>query len=70
MNEEQLENARENLKKWRKEKGWDQEEAASRLGVSVRHYYHLESGTRNISMVMATKIGKVFEVTFNDIFLK
>ena len=70
MNQEQLENARINLKKWREEKGWSQDKAAELMRISVRHYYHLESGTRNINMVMATKISEVFEVTFNDIFLK
>jgi putative transcriptional regulator len=70
MNQEQLENARINLKKWRKERNWTQEEVAELMEISVRHYYHLESGTRNINMVMATKISEVFQVTFNDIFLK
>jgi putative transcriptional regulator len=70
MNQEQLENARINLKKWREEKNWSQEKVAELMEISVRHYYHLESGTRNINMVMATKISEVFEVTFNDIFLK
>ena len=70
MNQEQLENARINLKKWREGKGWSQDKAAELMQISVRHYYHLESGTRNINMVMATKISEVFEVTFNDIFLK
>lgn len=70
MNPEQLENARINLKKWRLERGWNQEEVAELLNISVRHYYHLESGSRNVNMVMANKISKVFDVTFNDIFLK
>ena len=70
MNQEQLENARINLKKWRQEKDWSQEEMAERMKIHVGHYYHLERGTRNINMVMATKISEVFGVTFNEIFLK
>lgn len=70
MNQEQLENARINLKKWREERKWSPEETAERMKIHSGHYYHLERGTRNINMVMATRISQVFDVTFNDIFLK
>jgi putative transcriptional regulator len=70
VDKDSLERARKNLKRWRSKEGWDQEEAAKKLGISKRHYYHLESGSRNVTMTMATKISKVFGVTFDDIYLK
>lgn len=70
MDKDSLERARKNLKRWRSDKGWDQEETAKKMGISIRHYYHLESGSRNVTMTMATRISKVFGVTFDDIFLK
>lgn len=37
---------RENLKKARKEKGLTQQQVADQLGISLRHYQHIEAGDR------------------------
>lgn len=37
---------RENLKKARKEKGLTQQQMADQLGISLRHYQHIEAGDR------------------------
>ena len=36
---------RGNLKKARLEAGWTQEQMAEKLGISLRHYKYIESGT-------------------------
>jgi DNA-binding XRE family transcriptional regulator len=70
LNEKQQEVARTNLKNFRKEKGWTPKQAAEKMNISHFHYYNLENGNRQITFRMANRIGEVFDVTFEDIFLR
>lgn len=43
----------EELREWRKHRGWTQERAAAWLGVSARHYQKLEAGAHAVSIPMS-----------------
>ncbi|MGR5961526.1 helix-turn-helix transcriptional regulator [Bacillus paranthracis] len=52
----------------RAEKGWTQEELATRVGVSRQTIATLEKNKYNPSLILAFKIANVFEKSLTDVF--
>ncbi|MFJ1742636.1 helix-turn-helix domain-containing protein [Streptomyces microflavus] len=50
------------VKRWRLRAGYTQAEAASTLGMGLRHYQRLESGARPMMGQTVSKIAEVFEL--------
>lgn len=53
---------------FRAEKGWSQEELASRVGVSRQTIATLEKNKYNPSLVLAFKIANAFEKQITEVF--
>lgn len=53
----------------RAERGWTQEELAKRLGVSRQTINAIEKGRYDPSLPLAFKMGALFGVTIEEIFL-
>ncbi|QBP90817.1 transcriptional regulator [Bacillus mycoides] len=53
---------------FRAEKGWTQEELATRVGVSRQTIATLEKNKYNPSLILAFKIANVFEKPLTDVF--
>lgn len=58
-----------NIYRFRKAKGYTQEEMASRLGTSVTTYRSIESGKTNLIHPMVHKIADVLEISEEDLFI-
>jgi len=56
-----------NLKKFRKEKGFGQIELAEKLGITQSSYSRYESGARDIPTDILSKLADYFGVTIDDI---
>ena len=63
-----LEKISKNIKKFRHEKEWTQEDMASK-GYNYRHYQKLESGSYSPSLQTLFKLAKTFKVDIQDLFL-
>lgn len=57
-----------NIYRFRKAKGYTQEEMASRLGTSVTTYRSIESGKTNLVHPMVRKIAEVLGISDEDLF--
>lgn len=57
-----------NLKSLRIEKGYTQLELAKKVGVTQRHIAFIESGDRDPSLELASKISKIFNATIDEVF--
>lgn len=58
-----------NIYRFRKAKGYTQEEMASRLGTSVTTYRSIESGKTNLVHPMMQKIAEVLGISDEDLFV-
>lgn len=58
-----------NLEKFRKEKGISQEELALNVEVSRQTIISLEKGKYNPSIILAFKIAKYFNLSIEEIFI-
>lgn len=57
------ENLAKNIKKYRNNKGWTQEQLSQNLGVSVKYLQRLESkNPPNVTLKTLEKLSKVFKV--------
>lgn len=57
------------IRKYRKEKGLTLKELASKLGITASYLCHLERGSRkNPSIELMKKISKELDKTINEIF--
>lgn len=56
------------IKKFRKEKGYSQQELAHLLKVSVTHLNKIERGHREPSLKLAVRIAKLLDCTLDDLF--
>lgn len=57
-----------NLTRLRKQKGITQEQLAEMVGVSRNHITRIETGSRNGSIFLYTRIAKSLNVSMGDIF--
>jgi len=58
------------LRVLRAERGWSQQELASRLEVSRQSVNAIETGKYDPSLPLAFRIADVFELAIEDIFLR
>lgn len=61
---------RKNLKKFREERNLSVEEVANSLGISVSHYYKIESGLRNPTFKLAGDFAKFFITNVDVLFFE
>lgn len=59
---------RNKMKKLREERGLSVEEMAISLGISISHYYKIESGIRNPNFILAGNIAKFFNSNVDELF--
>lgn len=57
-----------NVARIRAEKGWTQEEAAHRAGMSTRLYQRIEGGDTNASLVTLARLVDGFSASIVDLF--
>lgn len=57
------------LEELRKQRGINQEELASSLGVSRQTIISLEKGRYNPSIMLAFKLARYFEISIENIFI-
>ena len=57
-----------NLKKLRESRGWQQNEAADKLGFTRTYVTILESGRQGYSINMVNAIIRVFGVSYEDFY--
>ena len=55
------------IKKLRNEKGWSQEALAHKAGIDRTYLPGIESGKRNVSIVVIEKLAKAFKVDLTEI---
>jgi putative transcriptional regulator len=55
------------LRALRKDRGWTQEEAAKRLGVSRTHLNEVENEKKDFSLAFLTKAADVYGMTLTDL---
>jgi len=58
----------EKIKRLRQEKGWSQEEVASKLEISVNAYGSIERGDTDVNLSRLEAISEVFEIDVADLF--
>lgn len=57
----------ENLKAYREQKGLLQKEVATAVGVHPSNYSKMEKGERDVSIEVADKLAKFYEVTLDQL---
>ncbi len=57
-----------NLRQLRKGRGWLQQEAAERLGITVKHYSQMERNKAHPSMTLLQKTADLFEVEVRELY--
>jgi transcriptional regulator with XRE-family HTH domain len=57
-----------NLRQLRKERGWLQQDAALKLGITVKHYSQMERDKAHPSSTLLQKIAALFEVEVRDLY--
>lgn len=58
-----------NMKRFREQKGFTQEQMAKFLGYSVSGYRKIEQGDRGIPLDKAIRTAKILDCSLNEIFL-
>ena len=58
------------LRELRLEKGWSQETLANLAEIDRTYIPGIESGKRNVSLVVIEKLANVFDITISEIFEK
>ena len=58
------------LRELRLEKGWSQETLANLAEIDRTYIPGIESGKRNVSLVVIEKLANVFDITISEIFGK
>ena len=58
------------LRELRLEKGWSQETLANLADIDRTYIPGIESGKRNVSLVVIEKLANVFDITISEIFEK
>ena len=56
------------LRELRLEKGWSQETLANLADIDRTYIPGIESGKRNVSLVVIEKLANVFDITISEIF--
>ena len=56
------------LRELRLEKGWSQETLANLAEIDRTYIPGIESGKRNVSLVVIEKLANVFDITISEIF--
>lgn len=57
----------EKIRKYRKAKGFSQEELAEKVGISVTHMSHIETGNTKLSLPVFVDLASVLEVQTDDL---
>lgn len=57
----------ENLKKWRKKRGYKPYELAVKAGVSPTYIYYLESEKRALSVYIAFKLADALDISIEEL---
>ena len=55
------------IRKYRKAVGLSQEQLAERVGISIPHMSHIETGNTKLSLPVLVTISEILEVTTDDI---
>lgn len=55
------------IRKYRKAKGLSQEELAERIGISVTHMSHIETGNTKLSLPVFVDVARALEVQTDDL---
>jgi len=63
-----LQNIGRNIRKYRKQKGWSQEELAFECGLHRTYIGSIERGERNITVLNLITIQNELEVKISDLF--
>lgn len=58
------------IRKYRKAHGLSQEQLAERIGISVTHMSHIETGNTKLSLPVFVEIAAVLEVQTDDLLCK
>jgi transcriptional regulator with XRE-family HTH domain len=56
-----------NIKKYRKKKGWSQEQLAFEADLHRAYIGHIERGEKNIGLINLEKIAKALNVTLKNL---
>jgi len=57
----------EKIRKYRKAKGLSQESLAEKVGISVTHMSHIETGNTKLSLSVCVELSRALEVQVDDI---
>ncbi|MBQ8583384.1 MAG: helix-turn-helix transcriptional regulator [Clostridia bacterium] len=57
----------EKIRKYRKSKSMSQEELAEKIGISVTHMSHIETGNTKLSLPVFVKLASALEVQTDDL---
>ena len=55
------------IRKYRKAHGFSQEELAEKIGISVTHMSHIETGNTKLSLPVLVDIAHILEVRIDDL---
>lgn len=55
------------IRKYRKAHGWSQEQLAEKIGISVTHMSHIETGNTKLSLPVLVDLAKALDVQANDL---
>lgn len=56
------------LKKLRQERGWSQETLANLADIDRTYLPGIESGKRNVSIILAERLARVFGMSISELF--
>jgi len=59
-----------NVRRFREQSGWTQEQAADAVGIAPRHYQKIEAGDVNVTVATLVRLGNAFRVTVKDLFVE
>jgi len=57
----------ERVRKYRKAKGFSQEYLAERVGISVTHMSHIETGNTKLSLPVLVELSRALEIQTDDL---
>lgn len=57
----------QNMKRFRKLKGWTQEQAAERAKISTRYWQQLESAEKNMTIRTLLVLTRALEISLTDL---